>query len=113
MVQRAAVTGDTAFIGADVALRWLSDLFGVCGEFGWGYALWNFAGDFGIVEHGRPGARYEERHRYKVDRTLFDLLLENRVTARTGRVFWEQRRVTARSARLSPMPGSDFLHFGD
>jgi hypothetical protein len=63
----------------DVALRWLSDLFGLYKEFGWGYSLWNFTGDFGIVEHGRPGARYEEMHGYQVDRDLLALLVENRV----------------------------------
>lgn len=65
----------------DIALRWFADLFGVFGEFGWGYALWNFAGDFGIVEHGRPGAEYEMLHGYNVDRALLDLLLENRTSA--------------------------------
>jgi hypothetical protein len=64
----------------DIALRWFNDLFGLYKKFGWGYALWNFAGDFGIVEHGRPGARYEELHGYKVDRELLDLLIENRTT---------------------------------
>jgi endoglucanase len=63
----------------DVAMCWFADLFGLYKEFGWGFALWNFAGDFGIVEHGRPGARYEELHGYKVDRELLDLLLESRV----------------------------------
>lgn len=62
----------------DIALRWFSDLFGLYKEFGWGFALWNFAGDFGIVEHGRPGTRYEELHGFKVDRELLDLLLESR-----------------------------------
>jgi endoglucanase len=62
----------------DIALRWLSDLFGLYGEFGWGYALWNFVGDFGIIGHGRPGAQYEPLHGYQVDRALMDLLLENR-----------------------------------
>ncbi|MBV9789240.1 MAG: cellulase family glycosylhydrolase [Chloroflexi bacterium] len=65
----------------DVALRWFADLFSVFKEFGWGYALWNFAGDFGIVEHGRPGARYEQLHGYNVDRDLLDLLIESRVSA--------------------------------
>jgi len=55
----------------DVALRWLADLFGLYKEFGWGFALWNFAGDFGIVEHGRPGAVYEQLHGYKVDRANY------------------------------------------
>ncbi len=58
----------------DIALRWFADLFGLYKEFGWGFALWNFAGDFGVVEHGRPGARYEELHGYKVDRALLELL---------------------------------------
>ena len=65
----------------DIALRWFTDLFGLYKEFGWGYALWNFAGDFGIVEHGRPGAVYEELHGYKVDRALLDILTESRAAA--------------------------------
>jgi hypothetical protein len=63
----------------DVALRWLSDLFGIFKEFGWGYAVWNFKGPFGIVEHGRPGAVYEEVHGFAVDRELLDILIENRI----------------------------------
>ncbi|CAA9375498.1 MAG: GH5_36 / GH5_37 / GH5_38 / GH5 / GH5_39 / G H5_25 / GH5_22, partial [uncultured Chloroflexia bacterium] len=62
----------------DVALRWLTDLFGLYREFGWGFALWNFAGDFGIVEHGRPGVVYEEMHGFKVDRELLDVLIASR-----------------------------------
>ena len=62
----------------DIALRWLSDLFGIYRDFGWGFALWNFKGDFGIVEHGRPGARYEEIGGYRVDRDLLDLLIAGR-----------------------------------
>jgi len=63
----------------DVALRWLSDLVSLYKEFKWGYALWNFEGPFGIINHGRPGARYEDMKGYKVDRQLLDILLENRV----------------------------------
>jgi endoglucanase len=62
----------------EVALRWLSDLFGLYKEFGWGYALWNFTGDFGIIAHGRPGAHYEQIHGYPVDRDLLEILTENR-----------------------------------
>ncbi|KAB8141838.1 glycoside hydrolase family 5 protein [Chloroflexia bacterium SDU3-3] len=65
----------------DVALRWLGDLFGLYKELGWGFALWNFAGDFGIVDHGRPGARYEQLRGLKVDRELLDILLASRVAA--------------------------------
>lgn len=62
----------------DLALRWLSDLLSVFHEFGWGYALWNFQGDFGIAEHGRPGTEYSVYHGYKIDKRLLALYLANR-----------------------------------
>ena len=61
----------------DVALRWLGDLFSLYHEFGWGYSLWNFEGSFGIINHGRPGARIERCKGYPVDRDLLNLMLEN------------------------------------
>ena len=63
----------------DMALRWFTDLFAAFKEFGWGYSLWQFDGPFGIVEHGRPGAVYENFHGYKVDRALLDLMLNSRL----------------------------------
>jgi aryl-phospho-beta-D-glucosidase BglC (GH1 family) len=64
----------------DVALRWLGDLLGLWREYGWGYALWEFQGAFGIINHGRPSAKYETMDGYKVDRALLDLLIENRIS---------------------------------
>ena len=61
-----------------VALRWLKDLFDLYREWGWGYALRNFKGAFGIVEHGRPGAKMENYKGYRVDRELLDLFLNGR-----------------------------------
>jgi hypothetical protein len=63
----------------DIALRWLRDLLSVLREFGWGYALWNFKGPFGVIDHGRPGASMETSDGYCVDRPLLDLLIEHRV----------------------------------
>jgi endoglucanase len=63
----------------DLALRWFADILGLYKEFGWGYSLWNFKGDFGIADHGRPGTRYETFEGFNVDRALLDLYLENRV----------------------------------
>jgi endoglucanase len=63
----------------DVALRWFADVLSLFKEFKWGYSLWNFKGPFGIIEHGRSRARYEDYRGYKVDRTLLDLLLANQV----------------------------------
>jgi hypothetical protein len=63
----------------DVALRWLGDLFDLYREWGWGYALWNFKGPFGIIDHGREGARFENYKGYRVDRDLLDLFLNGRL----------------------------------
>jgi hypothetical protein len=69
----------------DIAMRWLTDLFGIYREFGWGFALWEFEGPFGIVNHGRPGAKYEAFHGYNIDRSLFDLIVESRITPQEPR----------------------------
>ena len=61
------------------ALRWLTDVMSLWREFGWGYAMWNFVGPFGIVDHGRPGARIETRHGFEVDVDLLELMVGARV----------------------------------
>jgi hypothetical protein len=63
----------------DIATRWMRDLLSVYKEFGWGYALWNFQGAFGIVDHNRPNSQLESIRGYNVDRTQLELLLEHRV----------------------------------
>jgi hypothetical protein len=63
----------------DVALAWYADVLALFREFRWGYALWNFKGPFGIIEHGRPGAVYETIGGLQVDRVLLDLYLANRI----------------------------------
>jgi aryl-phospho-beta-D-glucosidase BglC (GH1 family) len=63
----------------DVALAWFEDLLGIFREFRWGYALWNFRGPFGIIDHGRPGTKYEDWRGLKLDRKLLELFRENRV----------------------------------
>lgn len=62
-----------------VALRWFADLFALFHEFGWGFALWNFQGAFGVVDHGRPGTRYTAIDGYRVDGALLALMLAARV----------------------------------
>lgn len=63
----------------DVALRWFKDLFDVYREFGWGYSMWGFQGAFGIIDHGRPGGRFETIDGYRVDRDLLELMISSRV----------------------------------
>jgi len=59
----------------DDAIRWLTDLIGIFHEFGWGYALWNFDGPFGIMGHNRPGAKFVEMSGYPaVDIEVLNLL---------------------------------------
>lgn len=58
----------------EVARAWFADLFAVFAEFGWGYALWEFEGPFGIVGHGRPGAVFEKSNGFLVDRNLLELM---------------------------------------
>jgi aryl-phospho-beta-D-glucosidase BglC (GH1 family) len=58
----------------EVARAWFADLFDVFGQFGWGFALWEFEGPFGIVGHHRPGAVFERRDGFAVDRHLLDLM---------------------------------------
>ncbi|MDX2138802.1 MAG: hypothetical protein SF123_11965 [Chloroflexota bacterium] len=64
---------------APAALRWFSDLLSLYQQYRWGYALWNFEGAFGIVDHARSGARFEDLHGYRVDRDLLELLEAHRV----------------------------------
>ncbi|MBN1648381.1 MAG: cellulase family glycosylhydrolase [Spirochaetales bacterium] len=59
----------------ETALRWFTDLFTIFRENGWGYAMWNFEGPFGIIGHGRPGAEYTRIDGYDVDKKLFELFL--------------------------------------
>lgn len=56
------------------AQRWFADLVGLFREYGWGWALWNFEGPFGIIGHHRPGARFEPYRGYQVDRALLELI---------------------------------------
>lgn len=58
-----------------IALCWYSDVLEIYKQFGWGFAMWEFEGAFGIINHGRPGAIYENYHGYKVDRRLLELVL--------------------------------------
>jgi len=62
----------------DVAQAWFSDLFAVFSEFGWGFGLWEFEGPFGVVGHSRPGALFEAKDGFLVDRRLLELMMSSR-----------------------------------
>jgi len=58
----------------DVTLRWMEDMLTNWKEAGWGYALWNFRGSFGILDSGRTDVDYEEFNGHKLDRKMLELL---------------------------------------
>ena len=58
----------------DVVLRWLGDSIANWHEAGWGYAMWNFRGSFGILDSERTDVEYEDFHGHKLDRKLLELM---------------------------------------
>lgn len=59
----------------ETALAWYKDFFSVLNELGFGFALWNFRGPFGIAEHGREGTNWVDMDGLKVDKDLYDLFV--------------------------------------
>lgn len=57
-----------------VFLRWFEDVLDVLGSHNIGWALWNFRGDFGVLDSGRSDVAYEDFRGHKLDRKLLDLL---------------------------------------
>ncbi len=60
----------------DVALRWMRDLLSLWKDAGWGYALWNLKGSFGILNSDREDVKYENYRGHKLDREMLELLRE-------------------------------------
>jgi endoglucanase len=57
-----------------VALAWMKDFLELWEEAGWGWALWNFRGSFGIIDSGRQDVAYESFNGHRLDRQLLELL---------------------------------------
>jgi len=57
-----------------VALAWMQDCLENWKEAGWGWALWNLRGDFGIVDSGRQDIVYEYWDGHMLDRAMLELL---------------------------------------
>ena len=58
----------------DVVLAWMEDFLELWEEAGWGWALWNFRGPFGILDSGRKDVEYEDWHGHDLDREMLELL---------------------------------------
>jgi aryl-phospho-beta-D-glucosidase BglC (GH1 family) len=58
----------------NVFLAWFGDVTDILSKNGIGYALWNFRGDFGILDSGREDVVYKDWYGHKLDQKLLDLI---------------------------------------
>ncbi len=58
----------------EVFIAWFTDVLDILSSNGIGFALWEFSGDFGILNSGRTDIDYEDWHGQKLDRKLLNLL---------------------------------------
>lgn len=57
-----------------VTLAWMRDQLELWREAGWGWALWNLRGSFGVLDSGRADAAYEDFRGHKLDGKMLKLL---------------------------------------
>lgn len=57
-----------------VVLAWMRDCLDLWREAGWGWALWNLRGPFGVVDSAREDVAYEDFSGHKLDRQMLQLL---------------------------------------
>jgi endoglucanase len=57
-----------------VVLPWMRDCLDAWKAAGWGWALWNFRGGFGILDSGRADVAYEDWRGHKLDRAMLEIL---------------------------------------
>lgn len=57
-----------------VFLSWFEDVVDVLHQHQIGYGLWNFIGDFGLLNSGRADVAYTDFHGYQLDQQLLNLL---------------------------------------
>jgi len=60
-----------------VVMAWMRDCLANWKEAGWGWALWNLRGSFGVLDSDRSDVKYENWHGHKLDRAMLTLLQEN------------------------------------
>lgn len=55
-------------------LAWMRDYLDLWQEAGWGYAMWEFRGPFGIIDNGRTDVNHELWRGHRLDGKMFSLL---------------------------------------
>ena len=58
----------------NVFLTWFGDVLDILKKNDIGFALWEFVGDFGVLNSNRADVVYEDWHGHKLDRKLLNLL---------------------------------------
>jgi endoglucanase len=66
--------GAHQFTPHSVALAWMRDMMALWQEAGWGWALWNLNGNFGVLDSGRSDVNYEEFRGHRLDREMLAAL---------------------------------------
>jgi endoglucanase len=59
-----------------VVLAWYRDMLSLWKEAGWGWAMWNFRGGFGVLDSNRKDVKYENFEGHKLDREMLEILKE-------------------------------------
>ncbi len=57
-----------------VVRAWMRDCLDLWKEAGWGWALWNLRGSFGVLDSQRRDVKYEDFRGHKLDREMLELL---------------------------------------
>lgn len=57
-----------------VFLSWFTDVVDILSTNKIGFAVWEFIGDFGIIDSGRTDVAYEDWHGHKLDRKYLELI---------------------------------------
>jgi endoglucanase len=57
-----------------VFLPWIEEVLALLKQHDIGWGLWNFRGDFGVLDSGRTDVKYEDWRGHKLDRELLNLL---------------------------------------
>lgn len=61
----------------DVFIAWFTDVLDILSANNIGFAVWNFIGDFGVLDSGRTDVAYEDWHGHKLDRKFLELLMKH------------------------------------
>ncbi len=57
-----------------VFIAWFTDVLDILTSAGIGFAIWNFIGDFGVLDSGRTDVSYEDWNGHKLDKKFLDLM---------------------------------------